>query len=81
MTKDTDGYVVIQILPSSTHRVDERPRIPIGTWSYKFYEVLPSGWTDDQGCRRVPSLTNFRYVLPVGWTDNQGYLQSLTWQG
>ena len=31
-TKDTDKYLVLEILPSPTYRVDGQPRIPMGTW-------------------------------------------------
>ena len=31
MTKDTDGYLVLEILLSLTHKVDGRSRIPMGT--------------------------------------------------
>lgn len=46
MTEDTDGYLVLKILPSLTYGVDGQ-------------QVLPTGWTDDRGYRRVPSLKNF----------------------
>ena len=32
-TKDIDGYLVLEILPSPTYRVDGRPRILMGNWS------------------------------------------------
>ena len=62
MTKDTDGYLVLKILPSSTYGVNEWPRISTGT----IYQVLPIGWTNDQGYRWVPSLKNSYQVLPTG---------------
>ena len=31
MTKDTDGYLVLEILPSPTYEVDGQPRILTGT--------------------------------------------------
>ena len=39
----------------------------------KFYQVLPTRWTDDQGYRWVPGLKIFYQVLPTRWTDDQGY--------
>ena len=53
MTKDTDGYLITKIILSPTYRVDERPRIPTGTWSRKSYFVLVMGRMDDQEYRRA----------------------------
>ena len=33
MTKNTDGYLILEILLSPTYGVDERPRISTSTWS------------------------------------------------
>ena len=31
----------------------------MSTWFCEYYQVLPMGWTDDQGYRQVLGLTNF----------------------
>ena len=59
MTKDTNGYLVLWILPSPTYKVEGWPRISMSTWFCEYYQVLPMGWTDDQGYWQVLGLTNF----------------------
>ena len=58
-TKNTNKYLVTKIILSPTYGVDRWSKIPTGTWSYKFYQVLPTGWTDDPRYQWVPGLTNF----------------------
>ena len=62
MTKDINGYKVVKILPSHTYGLDKQPRILTST----FYQVLPTGWMDDEGYQRVPGLKNSHLVLPTG---------------
>ena len=78
--KDTDGYLILEIFPSPTYGMDRRPRIPTVTWSQKFYEVLPTRWTDNQGYRQVPGLKNFftyrvdgRPRIPMGTWSQKFY--------
>ena len=37
--------------------------------------VLPMGWTDCQGHRRVPWSQKLHEVLPTRWMDYQGHRQ------
>ena len=48
-----------------------------GYWSCEYYQVLPTGWMDDQGYRRVPGLVHITksYLWGRQMTkDTDGYL-------
>ena len=77
MTKDTDGYKVVKILPSHTYGLDKQPRILTST----FYQVLPTGWMDDEGYQRVPGLKNSHLVLPMGTNGWNRITTVQMWRG
>lgn len=77
MTKDTDGYKVVKILPSHTYGLDKQPRILTST----FYQVLPTGWMDDEGYQRVPGHKNSHLVLPTGTNGWNRITTVQMWRG
>ena len=73
MTTDTDGYLVLKNYPKSYLRGGRMTTDTDGYLVLNNYPVvLPTGWTDDHGYRRV--LGPQKIILsPVGRTGKKKY--------